>query len=102
MALSFLGGAAEAVEGVGRLIAGRGATMDFVRAVGTVFAESFWDITATCCRSRLYCLVKSEREKKGQRRKERKGQKRPTSFGDFPVLVFDSQIVEGIGIGIRV
>jgi hypothetical protein len=39
--------------------------MDLVSEVWIVFAEPLWDRTATCCRSRLYCLVKSgERKKK--------------------------------------
>lgn len=65
-------------------MAGRGATRDFVREVGIVFAESLWDRTATCCRSRLYCLVKSAEGKKKEsvrrRQKKRKeGKDKPRS-----------------------
>ena len=38
---------------------GGGAGVDLVRGVGIGFAEPLWDRTATGCRSRLYCLVKS-------------------------------------------
>ena len=58
--------------------------MDFVSDVEIVFAESLWDRTATCCRSRLYCLVKSaERRGKwvceGKGGKERKKKNEPRS-----------------------
>ena len=80
MVLSFLEGAVAGFVVIGRLTAGRGATTDPVRDVWIVFAEPLWDRTATCCRSRLYCLVKSA-ERKRKKVKDRKGaKKRKTSL----------------------
>ena len=80
--------------------------MDFVSDVEIVFAESLWDRTATCCRSRLYCLVKSA-ERRGKWVCEGKGgakKEKRASFSDLPVLVFNPQIVKKyviVGIGQR-
>jgi len=43
---------------IGRLMSGSGARMDFVRDVGTVFAESLWDRTVTCV-AEVDCTVYS-------------------------------------------